>query len=141
MSSRTYQLSCDCGNATLTAHGVPEVSLYCHCGSCRALYGTVMLAGTAWRDDNVELPEADRVIDYRMSDRDMRRFVCRECGVTLYGRHRPGMPVISHSLFRKANGGELPAELAPTLHLFYRDRVLDVADDLPKSEGGELMGM
>lgn len=141
MATSTYHLSCDCGDVKIIARGEPEVSLYCHCGSCRALYGTVMLAATAWSDDKVELPGSDRVIDYKMSDRDMRRFVCKNCGVTVYGRHSPGMPVIPHSMFRKANGGELPAELAPTMHLFYRDRVLNVADDLPKSEGGELMGM
>jgi hypothetical protein len=71
----------------------------------------------------------------------MRRFGCAQCGTTMYARHRPGIPVIPHARFRAANNGALPAELAPTMHLFYGERVLDVDDDLPKSEGGKLLGL
>jgi hypothetical protein len=42
------------------------------------------------------------------------------------------MVVIPNSLFARAAGNALPAALQPTLHLFYRHRVVDVVDTLPK---------
>jgi hypothetical protein len=141
MAEPIYQLSCDCGALTLTDRGAPELSLYCHCGSCRDLYNSDILSATAWSDDNVDLPSGDNVFEYAHPRKQMRRFGCAQCGTTMYARHRPGIPVIPHGLFRSANNGVLPAELAPTMHLFYGERVLDVDDDLPKSEGGELLGL
>lgn len=138
---QTYQLSCDCGKATMTARGEPELSLYCHCPSCRDLYSLDIASLTAWSDDNIDLPDDARLAVYKMADREMTRYACPDCGMTLYGRHKPGMPVVPHGVFRKANGGELPEALTPTMHLFYGDRVLDVDDDLQKSQGGELIGM
>lgn len=42
------------------------------------------------------------------------------------------MVVIPNSLFVRAAQNTLPDPLAPTMHLFYRHRVVDVADALPK---------
>lgn len=139
--SETYELSCDCGHVTMRVHGEPELSLYCHCGSCRALYSVDMLSATGWAEDNVELPDESKMFVHRMAGKQMTRYGCPECGMIMYGRHKPGIPVIPHGVFRKANEGKLPAALAPTLHLFYRERVIDVDDDLPKSEGGEAIGL
>jgi hypothetical protein len=141
MSGSTYELSCDCGAVTLTVHGAPEISLYCHCGSCRALYNSDILSATVWSDDNVDLPSGDNVYEFAPPDKQMRRFGCSQCGTVMYARHRPGMPVIPQARLRKANGGEVPAELAPAMHLFYAERVLEIDDSLPKSEGAELLSM
>lgn len=141
MSDACYELSCDCGHVRITARGQPELSLYCHCGSCRRLYSNDVLSLTGWSDDNVDLPDVSVMFEHKLADREMRRFGCPKCGMIMYGRHKPGIPVIPHSVFRKANGGTLPVELAPTLHLFYGDRVLDIDDDLAKSEGGEMIGL
>ncbi|WP_158583526.1 GFA family protein [Salinisphaera sp. Q1T1-3] len=139
--SETYELSCDCGHVTMTATGTPKVSLYCHCGSCRSLYSVDVLSATGWDDNDVQLPDEARLFVHTMTDKDMTRYGCPQCGMIMYGRHAPGIPVIPHGVFRKANGGKLPAALAPSLHLFYRERVLDVDDDLEKSMGGEALGM
>jgi len=139
--SLSYDLSCDCGNVKLTAQGSPELSLYCHCPSCRDLYSVDIAPLTAWSDDNVTLPDESKLFVHKMRDKEMVRYGCPDCGMVLFGRHKPGMPVIPHGVFRKANGGELPAELAPTLHLFYASRVLDIDDDLTKSQGGEAVGL
>ncbi|WP_110669572.1 GFA family protein [Salinicola halophilus] len=139
--SQTYALSCDCGKVTLTARGEPELSLYCHCPSCRDLYSVDIASLTAWSDDNIELPDESQLFVHKMADREMTRYGCAECGMTLFGRHKPGMPVVPHGVFRKANGGHLPEALAPTMHLFYGDRVIDVDDSLQKSQGGELVGL
>jgi len=139
--SAIYELSCDCGHVTMTARGKPEVSLYCHCGSCRDLYSADILSATGWSDDNVELPDESALFVHKVDGKQMTRYGCPKCGVIMYGRHKPGIPVIPNGVVRKANDGQLPAELAPTLHLFYGERVLDIDDDLPKSEGGEMIGL
>ena len=62
----------------------------------------------------------------------LKRHFCRHCGETLLGNNRLGMAVIPNSLFARAAQNTLPDALAPTMHLFYRHRVVDVADALPK---------
>ena len=37
-----------------------------------------------------------------------------------------------NSLTARAHGGQLPGDLQPTMHPFYRQRVIDVVDALPK---------
>lgn len=138
--SKTYRLACDCGRVTLGAHGAPKMSLYCHCASCRALYGVDVLSATGWAEGDVSLPPESALFVYKLADKQMTRYGCPHCGMIVYGRHRPGIPVIPHGVFRKAHGGRLPDELAPTLHLFYEERVIDVADDLPKSRRAEALG-
>lgn len=105
--SEIYELSCDCGHVTMTAHGEPKLSLYCHCASCRALYNTDMLSATGWADEQVELPEAGDMFAHKLEGKQMTRYGCPQCGMTLYGRHKPGIPVIPHGVFRKANGCRL----------------------------------
>lgn len=139
--SNTYELSCDCGHLEMTAKGKPAVSLYCHCGSCRELYNVDLLSAAAWANEAVDLPDEGDMFVHKLEGKQMTRYGCPQCGMIMYGVHKPGIPVIPHGLFRKANGGKLPSELAPTVHLFYRERVLDIDDELTKSEGGEALGM
>lgn len=139
--SKTYELSCDCGHVTMTASGEPKLSLHCHCSSCRDLYNVDVLSATGWAHENVDLPDESKLFVYKVDGKQMTRYGCPECGLTMYGVHKPGIPVIPHGLFRKANGGALPQELAPTLHLFCRERVLDIDDDLDKCDDGSAVGL
>ncbi|MDR6503660.1 hypothetical protein ACPUER_17895 [Burkholderia sp. DN3021] len=52
------------------------------------------------------------------------RCLCGAVTVTLRGE--------PNSLTARAHGGQLPGDLQPTMHLFYRQRVIDVVDALPK---------
>ncbi len=40
--------------------------------------------------------------------------------------------VVPNRLTARARGGQLPGDLQPTMHPFYRQRVIDVVDALPK---------
>ena len=139
--SQTYNISCDCGHVKMTAQGEPKLSLYCHCGSCRELYSADVLGLTGWDDENVDLPDESKLYHHQTDGKEMHRYGCPKCGMIMYGRHKPGIPVIRHNVFRKNNGGKLPAELAPSLHLFYGERVLDIDDDLEKCEDGSAIGI
>lgn len=62
----------------------------------------------------------------------MTKTFCDVCGEVVFGTNRLGMRVVPNALTARATGGKLDAALAPTMHLFYRERVVDVVDDLPK---------
>jgi hypothetical protein len=92
-----------------------------------------MFAATAWEPANVVVERgAEYLVTYHHSTRQLERQFCLKCGETLFGTNRLGMSVIPNSLFARAGGGELPEALQPAMHLFYRHRVADVDDQLPK---------
>lgn len=132
-----YELSCDCGAIRLDVRGEPTASGYCHCESCRKLYGVEVLLAAAWPNEAVKRRVSDdaNLIGHRLIGRRMWRYHCSECGRLMHGRNRRGYIVIPGERFRDAADGRLPAALAPTAHVFYDQRVLDIADDLPKHAG------
>lgn len=139
--ANVYELSCDCGAVALIARGAPEVSAYCHCESCRRLYGVEVFSASAWSNEAIKrrVLDADAtLIGHRLLGRRMWRYHCSKCGRLMHGRNRHGHIVIPNERFREAADGCLPPPLAPTAHFFYNERVLDIADDLPKhaADGG-----
>ena len=62
----------------------------------------------------------------------LSRAFCAACGGTLYGTNRLGMRVLPNARCWRAAGGGLPPALRPAMHLFYRERVIEVDDALPK---------
>ena len=131
MTSTPITVACLCGAATLTLHGAPVARAHCHCGICRDTYGTAMLSDTAWPAAAVSIT-GESLITYRHPDRHLARTFCPHCGDTLYGTNRLGMRVVPNSLTARTHGGQLPAALAPILHLYYANRVVDIDDELPK---------
>lgn len=132
-----YHLACDCGAIELEVRGEPLTRVYCHCASCREVYGVELLSASTWRTDNVRrrvAPGAD-LIAHRQPRRRMWRYHCSGCGRLVHGRNRKGHLVIPNERFRMAADDRLPAELAPVAHCFYDERVIDVLDDLPRYAG------
>ncbi|MGB7756888.1 MAG: GFA family protein [Salinisphaera sp.] len=132
-----YELSCDCGATRLIARGKPSRSTFCHCESCRRLYGVEVLSASAWPNESVKRTVSDEatLIGHRLAGRRMWRYHCSHCGRLMHGRNRSGEIVIPNERFREAAGGLLPGAVTPAEHLFYNQRVLDIADDLPKHAG------
>lgn len=132
-----YELSCDCGATRLIARGDPSRSAFCHCESCRKLYGVEVLSASAWPNESIKRTVSDEatLIGHRLAGRRMWRYHCSHCGRLMHGRNRRGEIVIPNERFREAAGGRLPSAVMPVEHLFYNQRVLDIADDLPKHAG------
>ncbi|VVE30955.1 aldehyde-activating protein [Pandoraea pneumonica] len=111
-------------------HGAPAARANCHCNACRDFYGAPVLAATAWSPEQVGVDGATQVFAH--PSRSLTRRFCPQCGETMHGTNRLDMCVVPNALLARAHDGKLPAELQPTMHLFYRHRVLDVRDALPK---------
>lgn len=90
-----------------------------------------MLSATAWEADAVRI-DGDTVRSFKHPEKQLTKTFCDVCGEVLFGTNRLGMRVVPNALIARATDGKLDATLAPTMHLFYRQRVVDVSDDLPK---------
>ncbi|KVC38960.1 aldehyde-activating protein [Burkholderia pseudomultivorans] len=128
--TRTQSVRCLCGAVTVTLRGEPAARANCHCATCRDFYGTAMLSATAWQPEQVSV--AGGGATFRHPSKSMSRTWCAACGEIVFGTNRLGMRVVPNSVTARAHGGRLPDALQPTMHLFYRQRVIDVVDALPK---------
>ncbi|MDW3684271.1 GFA family protein [Cupriavidus sp. CV2] len=126
-------LECLCGQVRLRIAGEPVARANCHCQACRDFYATPIFAATAWEPANVVVARgAQHLATYHRATRQLQRQFCPQCGETLFGVNRLGMSVIPNNLSARACGGVLPDALRPAMHLFYRHRVVEVDDALPK---------
>ncbi len=117
---------CFCGLVEIEAVGAPEAMGYCHCDSCRQWSAAPVNAFTLWR------PEAVRVVrgrehlgTYRGSARSHRRW-CTACGGHLLTDHPEWRLVDVYAATLPGLG------FKPAVHVNYRERVLPMADGLPK---------
>lgn len=133
VSPAVHTLHCHCGAVVMQLHGTPAVSAICHCSACRDLYGSIVLAATAWLPGQLShVGDPDMLLTYRHPTRQMQRTTCRRCGELVHGSNRFDYAVVPNARFLRQHDGRLPDELAPTMHLFYAYRMFDIADTLPK---------
>jgi len=125
------RISCLCGKTSVDLHGQPAARANCHCASCRDFYGTTMLSATAWHEEAVRIANGACSI-FQHPAKQLSKAFCSTCGEVLFGSNRLGMRVVPNAMTARATGGSLDAKLAPTMHLFYRHRIIDVTDALPK---------
>lgn len=124
-------ITCLCGALRIQLHGSPAARACCHCATCRDFYGTSMLSATAWEADAVQLDAGAGGV-FQHPHKQLSKTFCGGCGEVVFGTNRLGMRVVPNAMLARANGGALDAALMPQMHLFYRDRVIDVVDALPK---------
>jgi len=125
------RITCLCGKTSVELHGEPAARANCHCAACRDFYGTAMLSATAWHADAVR-PTQNSGRIFRHPVKQLSKTFCAECAEVMFGTNRLGMRVVPNAIVARTTGGTLDAHLVPTMHLFYRHRVIDIADTLPK---------
>ncbi|MFJ2995722.1 GFA family protein [Pandoraea sp. NPDC087047] len=127
----SLRVACLCGKIAVDLQGSPAARANCHCTSCRDFYGTSMLSATAWDADSVQIAEGAWTV-FQHPTKQLSKTFCNACGEVLFGTNRLGMHVVPNAITARATGGQLNVSLTPTMHLFYRHRVIDVSDALPK---------
>lgn len=118
--------TCFCGAVEVEVTGTPEAMGYCHCESCRRWSAAPVNAFSLWKPDAVRVTRGeDRLGQYAKTPTSRRRW-CRNCGGHVLSEH-PGLGLVD---VYAAILDEF--EFAPGVHVHCTDRVLAIADHLPR---------
>ena len=127
-----YKIQCGCGSTELTISNKPKVRGICHCEDCRDLLDVPFHAVNAWEKQYVEISKGeDNLLEFQHPTLEMKRYICKDCGETLFNTNALDWRVVSHLLTQK-NYDQVPEELVPDKHFYYGRRIIDIGDDLPK---------
>jgi hypothetical protein len=136
--SKTYKGSCQCGNVEFEITGGPWAwRCFCHCNLCRKSTGAPFVAVIAVKqtETNFKLIKAGETFKYSTSE-PVNRVYCAKCGALSYIEATFGgqqfVDVTLATLEGAVKDNKYIDELAPKVHIFYANRVMDVNDDLPK---------
>jgi len=124
--SETHQGGCFCGAVAVEVSGTPAAMGYCHCESCRHWSAGPINAFSLWAPDGVKVTKgADAIETFAKTDASHRKW-CKHCGGHIMTDH-PAMGLV-----------DVYAAILPTLyfqpmvHVFYAEKVVSIADGLPK---------
>jgi len=128
-----YTIHCECKAVQAKLVGEPIVHACCHCTDCRELLDIPFHSVTAWKADSLTFVSGkDHVVVYQHPTLNMQKHFCATCGEVLFNTNGMDWRVVSQLLVAKCNAGDLPEELRSDKHFFYEQRVVDIADELPK---------
>ena len=122
----TYNGACFCGSVTLTVTGEAVAQGYCHCNSCRSWSASPVNAFALWKPESVTVTQGAELIGtYNKTPISFRKF-CTKCGGHLMTDH----PTFGLVDVFAATIPSFPH--TPHLHVYYSEKVLRIADGLPK---------
>ena len=131
-----YIGGCFCGAVEYEAKGEVRFNFLCHCRHCSTGVGMCPVHLCAVVGGDVKfLKGADKVKTFA-GNGSLRQTKCTECGCALY-QGPEGAPFKAYyprqlKGYVKGKDNKYPADLAPTAHINYENRVFDWADSLPK---------
>lgn len=140
-----FQGVCHCGEVRVTAAGEPRSVSYCHCSICRKLSGAPFSCQALYPSEQVELhlevPGAQ--LQSLQTSRGVERSRCASClapvRASLFGGKMTAVPLGLVTRWKHHPNGE-DSPMKPRHHLYYKDRVMDVCDGLPKYAGAPSAG-
>jgi hypothetical protein len=127
-SDITYRGGCFCGAVQIRVTGQPVAMGYCHCESCRHWSAGPVNAFTLWKPEALEVTQGrDQLASFHKTERSHRKW-CRACGGHVFTEHPHwGLLDVYAAILT-----DFPFE--PALHVNYGERVLRIADGLPKQK-------
>ena len=127
MSERATECqgACYCGAIKVVVDGAPVAAGYCHCHSCRKWHAAPINAWAVWPKDRVTI---DGAVTESNEHAASRRVACKVCGGCVANIKPKSDMVVVYAMTLAGS----PFAFEPTLHLYYGERVMDIADDLPK---------
>ncbi len=117
--------SCYCGAISVTVKGPPRASAICHCHSCRKWHAAPINAWSIWKSADVTI--SGPMITSSENEAS-GRVSCAKCGGCV-ANHKPKVNMTVVYPMTLAGSG---FAFEPASHIFYSERVMDFADDLPK---------
>lgn len=121
------QYKCLCGKCTIEIPQTKELfSVYCHCKICQKYYGTNYIHLIGYKTDQIKIDHLKNNISGYSSSKYVTRYSCSDCNCPIYTECTfPRFPFIN--VTSSVVGG-----VDVDSHIFYRDRVCDVDDNLVK---------
>ena len=129
--------TCLCGAVSVVLTGKPTAVSICHCVICRKLSGAPFSAQALVKATQVAVVANDEgggdaassLTSYASSPA-VERHRCASCQSPVYATLAKGkMAAVPLAMLDAARDD---AEMAPTHHMYYADRIMDVPDHLPK---------
>ncbi len=138
---KIYKGQCCCGSICFEAKGEPFFTQYCHCNKCRKVasnsenpadkkgYGFT----AAYLTNNFEITEGKDKLTSIVCNTS-RLYLCPQCRTLIYGisedPEKQGGIGVNANNFQFAEG--VPASFDPVRHVWYKNRIIDFDDSLPK---------
>lgn len=135
-----YEARCFCGSVHYEVGADPVDAKLCHCLACQKLHGAPMQWAAIFHKRDVRLTRGLEFLHFYNSERHAHERIppckisCARCG-TLIADEGRRMWLAFPSLFDFGGIAGVPFSFRPTCHIFYRLRIVDVNDDLPKWSG------
>lgn len=134
--SSIYRASCYCGSIEYKVLSDPLDSKICHCHTCQKLHGAPMQWAAIFPKDKVLFTKGiDNLLFYNSENNSSEyklpcKLVCSNCRSPIADDGK-NMFLAFPSLF-KFNNNIIPEKFKSTCHIFYKNRSIDVNDNLPK---------
>ena len=135
-----YRASCHCGAVRYEVSADPLDAKICHCRTCQWLHGAPMQWAAIFHKRHVRMTRGIEHLRFYSAALDGAERVapckvsCVRCGTPIADEGRR-MWLAFPTLFDFAEAAAFPEAFRPTCHIFYGQRVVDVADGLPKWSG------
>ncbi|UZJ52875.1 hypothetical protein CBS101457_002195 [Exobasidium rhododendri] len=137
----TYLAACQCMKVEFEFHGDPLDAKHCHCKSCQQLHGAPFQWACLYNKTSVRLKSSCDPMYLKFYSTQVGhsdhcvpcKVSCKNCGGHLFDEGR-NMIMAYPSSFRFKDG-HVPGKFAPSAHIFYGERVMNVDDDVPKWSG------
>ena len=117
---------CGCGSVRFTASGEPLYQLYCHCRSCQIAHAAPLIAAAIFPAAQVVYSGETVPITVTPRPDATPRLMCPRCGTKVVNLPHPSVRTILPALCEDRSW------FRPTMHMQWLERVIDVADDLPR---------
>ena len=138
---KIYKGQCSCGSICFESKGEPLFTQYCHCNKCREVTGNSENPAdkkgygftAAYLTNNFEITKGNNKLNSIVCNTS-RLYFCSQCRTLIYGisedpKKQSGIGINANNFQFAEN---TPASFEPVRHVWYKDRIIDFDDNLPK---------
>jgi len=132
-----YRAACFCGAVRYEVSADPVDAKFCHCRACQMLHGAPLQWAAIFHKQHVRFTAGLDQLRFFNSEKGVNERIlpckvsCNQCGTPIADEGRR-MWLAFPTLFDFGLGAETPESFKPSCHIFYRQRVAEIDDNLPK---------
>jgi len=145
----SYRSKCWCGAVVFEFAGDPIDAKYCHCHQCQQLHGAPFQWAVLYHKTSVRLVKGSENIQFYSTTRKESvhdvpcKIACSICRAPLADEGRAMVMAYPSSFIfhekdehnESARHGRVPDTFRPKAHIFYKERLMEILDGVPKWSG------